>query len=335
MTGIGDFLFHSRPLWGIDGPTWLVLMGVGLGVGFALWRIADFAGKVRAHKGIREATERPQGWAVQTAASMPPQHAAYLCGGRRRVTDLAFAELEMAGALTTQEHTNDKIRLSPEVTAGTGSWAPGVAGPAQGLSPAATTMLEGARPHGMINQKTRSFVIGEVETIRRELADAGLVSPHRIHPHSAMALAAFGMYFLISVIRTIIAAGNGRPVEGMVIILFLSLFLVIGIASFRRFPLDIDDQLTERGIQVRGALEAEVSRLGGTVAMLPDRRQGLMLVAVGGLAAAGVVSPLLLDAYDKFMWSGTIGGGDGSSTSGCGSGGDGGCGGGGCGGCGS
>lgn len=91
-----------------------------------------------------------------------------------------------------------KIRLSPEVTAGTGSWAPGVAGPAQGLSPAATTMLEGARPHGMINKRSRSFVIGEVETIRRELADAGLVSPHRIHPHSAMALAAFGMYFLIS-----------------------------------------------------------------------------------------------------------------------------------------
>lgn len=113
MTGIGDFLFHSRPLWGIDGPTWLLLMGVGLGVGFVLWLIADIAGKVRAHKGIREATERPQGWAVHTAASMPPQHAAYLCGGRRRVTDLAFAELEMAGALTTQEHTNERSGCPP------------------------------------------------------------------------------------------------------------------------------------------------------------------------------------------------------------------------------
>lgn len=198
MTGIGDFLFHSRPLWGIDGPTWLVLMGVGLGVGFVLWLIADIAGKVRAHKGIREATERPQGWAVHTAASMPPA----ACGVPVRWTsprDRPRIRRVGDGRGADDSGTYErKIRLSPEVTAGTGSWAPGVAGPAQGLSPAATTMLEGARPHGMINKRSRSFVIGEVETIRRELADADLVSPHRIHPHSAMALAAFGMYFLIS-----------------------------------------------------------------------------------------------------------------------------------------
>ncbi|MFO6505080.1 hypothetical protein ACLB3A_06200 [Corynebacterium freneyi] len=72
------------------------------------------------------------------------------------MTDLAFAELEMAGALTTQDFLKDRIRLSPEIIAGTGSWAPGVAGPAQGLSPAATSMLEGARRHGVINKGSRS-----------------------------------------------------------------------------------------------------------------------------------------------------------------------------------
>ena len=337
MTSFEYFLFYSRPLWGIDGPTWLVLMGAAFVVGIAVWLVVDIVEKSRARRAVREASSAPVGWAQQIAATMSPIYAAYLCGGRRRVTDLAFAELTLSGAVPQMQYSRRRITLAPEVKQGAGQWAPGIAGPSQGLSPVAVAMLESARRSGKLKKRSGRAAAREVAAVRAELVRGGLVKPARLLPHTVIALVAFAVFVLVNVVRAYIAASNYRPVSFMVFLLIVMIATVALVAASRTAPEVTDVELTDRGRQVRAALENEVSRLGDTVAMMPSRGQGLMIVAVGGLAATAIVPQVLVQSYSSMMWSSPFTGGDSSSSmSGCGGSSCGsGCGGGGCGGCGS
>lgn len=284
-------------------------------------------------RGARGGWDRDR--AAHIASSMAPPYVAYLCGGPRRVTDLAFAELVAAGAVPPLQKSRRKIGLAPEVAHGAGGWAPGIAGPSHGLSPMAVTLLETARGRGAIKKRSRRAVNRDVEGVRAELVRGGLVQGRRIRTHSIVALVAFAVFVLVNVLRAVIAADNRQPVSFMVTLLVTMAIVVLVVVLPRRNPKTADAELTDEGRAVRAVLEDDVSRLGDTVAMLPDRARGLMLVAVGGLAATALVTPVLAQSYSTMMWSSPFAGGGGGATHGCGGGGGSCGGGGGCGGCGS
>ncbi|MFD5868238.1 TIGR04222 domain-containing membrane protein [Corynebacterium sp. NPDC060344] len=350
MSRLEYLLLHTYPLWGIDGPTWLMLISGLFCVGLLVWWIADARDGYVAARAVRDAAaemsggsgephgrgwNRDGGRASRIAASMAPAYVAYLCGGPRRVTDLAFAELAVAGAVPVLQASNRKIALASEVKRGAGAWAPGAAGPSHGLSPLAVTLLEASRGRGAINKRARRAVNRDIGAIRAELVDGGLVRRNRIRPHSAIALAAFAVFMLVNIVRTVIAANSYRPYGFMVALLVTMVIVVFCVVMSRRTPKNVDPELTPEGRAVRAVLDGEAARLGDTVAMLPDRAQGLMLVAIGGLAATAMVSPVLAQTYSTMMWTSPFSGGDGGSTYGCGGGGGSCGGGGGCGGCGS
>ncbi|MCK2240459.1 MULTISPECIES: TIGR04222 domain-containing membrane protein [unclassified Crossiella] len=241
--------------WGLTGPQFLLLYGMGLLVSIvvAVW----------ARRSVRRAEAAPG------AGRLSADDVAYLAGGGDQVVFTAVARMLEAGSLRASrgswlsvtglaaQHPLDRVILA-ELNART--------------SPAATL--------GSLRAKYADHPL--VGQVRNRLETLGLVVPRRRQALARLrGAAAFGLLLLIGVARVVDGVGNGRPIGYLAGLLGLTapVALVLLITKMNRLTLAGEQTLNHFRTNVFRKPAADdhdqLALIGGAA----------MLVALGGLAA--------------------------------------------------